>query len=115
MDGQDIGAALAVWRVYHDRPVETPRPQERRIEDVRTVGRRQDDHAFCAGEAVHLSQDLIQRLFALIVTAERIRAARAPDGVYLVDEDDRGGDFTCFRKQLAHPTGSHAHDHFNEL
>ena len=115
VDGQDIGAALAVWRVDHDGPIETPGPQQRRIEDVRTVRGGEDDHAFCAGEPVHLRQDLVQGLLALIVAAERVRAARAPDGVDLVDEDDRRGDLSCFREQFADPTGADADDHLDEL
>src|ERR1700755_2012947 len=44
-------------------------------------------------EAVHLGEDLVQRLLALVVAARQVGAARGPraaDGVELVDEDDRG-------------------------
>ena len=44
-------------------------------------------------EAVHLGQDLVQRLLALVVAAGDVGpagGARAPDRVELVDEDDRG-------------------------
>ena len=40
-------------------------------------------------EAVHLDEQLVQRLLALFV-AERAAAAAAADGVELVDEDDAG-------------------------
>ena len=48
-----------------------------------------DDDALVAGEAVHLDEQLVQRLLALFV-AERVAAAAAADGVELVDEDDAG-------------------------
>ena len=82
-----------VGRVHGHAAVEPARAQERRVEDLGAVGRRDHDHALGAGEAVHLGQDLVQRLLALVVAAaERVRAAAgAADRVQLVDEDDRRG------------------------
>ena len=72
--------------------IEAARPQQRRIEDVGTVGRRDDDDALVRREAVHLDEQLVERLLALLV-AERVAAAAAADRVELVDEDDaRRGD-----------------------
>ena len=48
-----------------------------------------DDDALVGREAVHLDEQLVQRLLALFV-AERVAAAAAADGVELVDEDDAG-------------------------
>ena len=115
VNAQDIGAALAVWRMYHDRPIESAWSEQRRIEDVRTVGGGEHDHPFGTGKAVHLGQDLVQRLFTLIVTAERIRAARPADRVDLIDEDDCRCDLASFCKQFAYAAGADAHDHFDEL
>jgi len=39
-------------------------------------------------EAVHLDQELVERLLALVVPAAEPRAAMASDGVDLVDEDN---------------------------
>jgi hypothetical protein len=39
-------------------------------------------------EAVHLGEDLVERLLALVVAAGDARAALPADGVDLVDEDD---------------------------
>ena len=41
-------------------------------------------------EAVHLDEDLVERLLALVVAAAEARAALAADGVDLVDEQDAG-------------------------
>jgi hypothetical protein len=41
-------------------------------------------------EAVHLDQQLVERLLALVVAAAHAGAAVAADGVDLVDEDDAG-------------------------
>src|SRR5207245_6666426 len=73
-----------------DLTVETARTQQRRVEDVGTVGGRDQDDAAAGIEAVHLDQQLVQRLLALVVPAAETRASLATDGVDLVDEDDAG-------------------------
>ena len=79
-----------VGRLDADLAVELARTQQRGVEDVGTVGRGdQDDPA--ADEAVHLHEQLVQRLLALVVAAAHAGAAVLAHGVDLVDEDDRGG------------------------
>src|SRR5258708_29706644 len=51
--------------------VETAGAQQRRIQDVGTVGCSHDDNAEVGLEAVHLDQHLVQGLFTLIVATAR--------------------------------------------
>ena len=78
------GLPTVTWRSNR------PGPQERRIEDVGTVGGGDDHDAPVRLEAVHLDEQLVERLLALFV-AERAAAPAPADGVELVDEDDAGG------------------------
>ena len=57
-----------------------PGPQQRLVEDVGPVRRREDDDAAVRAEAVHLGEDLVERLLALVVPARgwRRRRARRP-------------------------------------
>ena len=113
---EDRGAAGAVGTLHDDAPVEAARAQQRRVEHVGAVGGGQDDDAFARVEAVHLGQDLVQRLLALVVAAElRAAAARAADGVELVDEDDRGRGLPGLLEQVAHARRADADDHLDEL
>ena len=84
-----------------------------------TSGRLVDgdhDHALGAGEPVHLGQDLVQGLLALVVAAEgRAPAARAADRVQLVDEDDRRSRRLGLDEQVAHAARADAHDRLDEL
>ena len=89
MHAQDLLAPVQIGVADHDLAIETARPEQRRVENVRAVGCRHDDDAVGAREAVHLDEQLVERLFALFV-AERRAAAVASDGVELVDEDDAG-------------------------
>ena len=61
------GTGTTTWRSKR------PRTQQRRIENVRAVGRRDDDHAFVALETVHLDEQLVERLLALVVAAAEPR------------------------------------------
>ena len=85
---QDLLAAAHVGQRHHDLAVEAARAQQRRIEHVGAVGGGDDNDALVALEAVHLHQQLVQRLLALVVAAAEARAAMAADRVDLVDEDD---------------------------
>ena len=86
---QDLPAALDVRIVYGDPAVEAAGTQQRRIENVRPVGRSHDDDALAVCEAVHLNKELVERLLPLVVSAAEACAALTADGVDLVDEDDR--------------------------
>src|SRR5919108_98125 len=81
----------AVRRLDGDTAVEAPGSEQGLIEDVGTVRRPDDDDARGRVEPVHLGQDLVQRLLALVVPAAEAgdsRRARAADRVELVHEDD---------------------------
>ena len=58
-----------VGRLHGDPAVEPAGPQQRLIEDLRAVGRPEDDHVSARLEAVHLGEDLVERLLALVVAA----------------------------------------------
>ena len=64
--------------------------------------RREQDHALLLVEAVHLDEQLVERLLALVVTTAEARAAVATDGVDLVDEHDRGRRGLRLLEQVAH-------------
>ena len=116
VDLQDLHAPLVVRRVHDDLAIEAAGAEERRIQHVRPVGRREHDHALVSREPVHLGEDLIQGLLALVVPAHGAgAAARPPDGIDLVDEDDGRRDLARLREQLAHAARADADDHLDEL
>ena len=66
-------------------------------------------------EPVHLDQQLVQRLLALVVAAAEARAALATDRVDLVDEDDAGAVLLGLLEQVTHPGGADADEHLDEV
>ena len=115
MHVQDRLASAAVRPVHHDRAVESARSQQSRVENIRAIGRSDDDHGCIAIEAVHLDQNLIERLLSFIVAAAHAGAAMTADRVDFIDKDDTGSVLLCLFEQIAHAAGAHAHEHFHEF
>ena len=115
MHREDAFAALHVGTVDDDAAIEAAGAQQRRIEHVRAVGRGHQDDAFVALEAVHLDEQLVQRLLALVVAAAEPGAAMAADGVNLVDEDDAGRVLLALLEQVADAAGADADEHLDEV
>ena len=88
---ENLLPALQVGTVDDDLSVEPAGTQQRRVEDVGPVGRRDHDHAGLHVEAVELDEQLIEGLLPLVVPAAETGATVASNGVDLVDEDDRRG------------------------
>src|SRR5262245_57242397 len=102
VDAQDALAALHVGPRHHHPAIEAAGAEQRRIEHVGAVGGGDQDDALVGLEAVHLHQELVERLLALVVAAAQAGAAMATDGVDLVDEDDAGRVLLALHEQIAH-------------
>ena len=96
-------------------PVKSARTQYRRIQYIGAVRRRHDDDSFIDGEAVHLDQQLIERLLSLVMTAAQTRAAPPSDSVDLVDEYDAGRVLLGIGEKVSHTRCTHTHEHFHEV
>jgi hypothetical protein len=112
---EDGGAATTIGPVDDHAPVEAPRSQQRRIEDIGPVRGGDDHDGLALVEAVHLDEELIQRLLALIVAAAEAGAALATDGIKLVNENYRGRVLLRIFEETAHARGADAHEHLDEL
>ncbi len=111
VDAQDRLAPRHVGRRDVDLTIEAAGPQERRIEVLQAVGGAHHDHVLAAAEPVELDEELIQRLVVLAVEAA---ATLRPDGVELVDEDDRRSVLAGLLEQLADARGAETREHLDE-
>ena len=112
---KNLLAAANVGRIDHDLAVETARTKQSRVQNVNAVRRRDEHHGLVLLEAVHLDEQLVQGLLALIVAAAQTGATLAANGVDLVDEDDRRSRFLGMLEQVAHAACANAHEHFDEF
>ena len=113
------GLAAGAVRWLHRHPaVEPAGPEQRLIEHVGPIGRPDDDHAGGRVEAVHLGQNLVQRLFTFVVAAAEAgntRRARSADRVKLVDEHDRRRSLLRLGEEVAHTRCADTDDRLDEL
>ncbi len=112
---EDLFAADDIRIRHHHLAVETARAQQRGIEHVRPVGRGDQDHALVGFKAVHLDQQLVQGLLALVIAAAEAGAAMAADRVDFVDEDDAGRILLGLFEHVTHTRGADADEHFDEV
>ena len=115
VDAEDSFAPLQVGTVDDDPAVEAARAEQRRIEDVGAVGGGDQDHAVVRLEAVHLDQELVESLLALVVTAAEPCAAMTSDRVDLVDEDDAGRVLLALFEEVADARSADADEHLDEV
>ena len=112
---QDRDAALEVRTVHDHAAVKAARTKQSRVEDLRAVGRRQDQDTLGGVEAVHLREQLVQGLFALVVAAEAPALAGFADRIDLIDENNTGCTLLGFLKEVAHTARADADEHLDEL
>ena len=112
---EDLLAADDVRIGHHDLAVEAAGAQQRRVEHVGPVGGGDEDDALVRLEAVHLDQQLVQRLLALVIAAAEAGAAMAADRVDLVDEDDAGRVLLRLLEHVAHARRADADEHLDEV
>ncbi len=115
VDFEDLLAAAHVGQRHDHLAVESARTQQRRIEHIGPVGGGNDDDAFIALEAVHLDQQLVQGLLALIMAAAQAGAAMPAHRIDFIDEDDAGGVLLGLLEHVAHARGADADEHFHEI
>ena len=112
---QNAFATAHVRQIHRDLAIKTSGPQQRGIQHVRTVRRRDDDDALLRVEAVHLDEQRIQSLFTFVVAAAETVAARAADGINFINENQARRGLARLLKHVAHPARADADEHFHEV
>ena len=69
----------------------------------------------CRLDAVHLDEQRVERLFALVMTAAHAGAATAAHRVDFVDENQAGGVLLALLEHVAHAGSADADEHFHEV
>ena len=115
MHAQDLLAALYVRTVDRDLTVKTAGTQQCRIQNVGAVGGSDQDDRLALLKTVHLDQQLVKCLLALVVTAAQAGSALTSYGVNLVNEDDRRSLGLGLLKEVAHAAGADAHEHLDKV
>ena len=113
MDGKDRRALLQVRQGDLHLPVEPAGPEQRRVQGLGPVRGRHHHDAGRRIEAVHLRQQLVQGLLALVVGNDGATPACA-DRVDLIDEHDGGSTLPSLHEQVAHARCANADEDLDE-
>ena len=125
----DVGSHALVARVHlenrealfefgqrhHDLAIEATRTQQCGIENVGAVGGRQNHDSFGGFKTVHLSEHLVECLFAFVMAATKTGTALAADRVDFIDEDDRLAHLARLLEQVTHAARADTHEHLHEV
>ena len=112
---QDLLASLDIRQTHIDLTVKAAGTQQRLVQNISTVGGRHDDDAIVGLKAVHLHQQLVQGLLALIVTAAQTCAALTTHSIDLINKDDAGHGLFGLVEQIAHAGCTHADVHLHKV
>ena len=115
VDLEDGQTAAHIGLIDDNLAVEAARAQERRVEDIRAVRRRDDDDALVGRKAVHLDEQLVERLLALIVAATDASATLASDCIDLIDEDDARRILLRLLEEVADTRSADTDEHLDEV
>ncbi len=115
MDAQDLLPPVHVRVGHHDLAVEAAGTQQGGVEHVGAVGGGDQDDALVRFEPVHLDEELVEGLLALVIAPAQACAAMAAHRVDLVDEDDAGRVLLALLEHVAHPRGADTHEHLDEI
>ncbi len=115
MNVQNLAAAFGVRVVHDDLAVEAARSRQGRVQHIGPVGRRHQNDAQIRIEAVHLDEQLVQGLLALVVPAAKTRAAMTAHGVNFVNEHNGRTVRFGLVEQVAHTRCADADEHLHEV
>ena len=113
---KDGPALHHIWHVHVDLAVKASCTHQGVVQDVRTVGRSQNDDPTVGAKPVHLCQELVQGVLTLVVGSKTgVLASRTSNGVNLVDENDGRRLLLGLLEQVTDAGRTHPDKHFHEV
>jgi len=113
--GENRGAAFDVGTVDDDLAIEAARTQQRRIEHVGRFRRGNQNDAGILIEAVHFDEQLVQGLFALVVTTAEAAPRWRPTASISSMNTMQGADFFACSKRSRTRLAPTADEHLHEI
>ena len=83
--------------------IKTTGAQQGWIQHIRAIGSCQHDYCFTSSKAIQFGEDLVQGLFAFIITTPQTGTSGTANTVQFVNKDNTGCTFLRGAKQLTYP------------
>ena len=115
VDFQDLLTALDIGQAHIDLTVKAAGTEQSLIQNISTVGSGHDDDAIVGLKAIHLHQQLVQGLLALVVAAAEAGTTLTAHRIDLINKDDAGHGLLGLVKQVAHTGSTDTDVHLHEI
>ena len=107
---------LEVRHVHINLAIESAGTHQSAVQNIGPVRGRKDDHTTVGAKTIHLGQQLIQRVFALVVGSHaRVFATGAANGIDLIDKDDARTLVLGLLEQVPDAACAYTHKHLHEI
>ena len=112
---ENLFATANVWQTHNHLTIETTRAQQRLVQHVGAVGCCNNDHTGIGFKSVHLNQQLVQGLLALIVTAARAGTAMTTHCINFIDKNNARRMLFRILEHVTYTRCTNTHKHLNEV
>jgi hypothetical protein len=112
---QDTFSPSDVRSWYDNVPIEPPWTEQRGIQYIRPVGSGDENNSLVGLESIHLDQQLVQRLFPLVIAAAEAGSAVTPNRVNFVDKYDARRVLFALNEKVADSGSSDTDKHFYKI
>ena len=101
VDFQNFFSAFQIRQFHRNSPVKSSRTKQSRIQRIRTVCRRENYDTFRRIESVHLGQQLVQGLLALVISGKSLAVTFLSYRINLINKYNTRRFFIRLLKQVA--------------
>ena len=116
MHAKNLFALIKIGKVDMNLTIETTRTQQCLVKNVNTVGSRKNDNATICSKAIHLSQQLVERILTFIVTTHcGILSTSTSHSINLIDKDDTWSLLLGLTEKIAHTRSTNADKHLHKI
>jgi len=115
MNAKDLLTSLDIWSADCNLTVKTSRTQDRRVQNVDTVGCCHNDDPLVHSESIHLYKKLVQSLLSLIMTAAHTGSTLSCNCIDLIDKNDTRCMLLALFEQVADTGSTDTDKHLHEV
>ena len=116
VDFEDSLALLDIWQLHIYLAVESSCTQQRFVQHIGAVGGSQHYHVCSAAETVHLGEELVERVLALVVgVAHPAVPSRTTNRVNFIDEYNARSLLLGFFKQVSNSRSTDSDKHLHKV
>ena len=112
---QNTPPTTPIRTINHNLTIKPTRPQQRRIQNIRTIRSRNQNNIILQLKPIHLHQQLIQRLLTLIMPPTQTSPTMPPNRINLIHKHNTRRRLLRLLKQIPNTRRTHTHKHLHKI